>query len=205
MGPPRRRSTRSACPGSVDRRRGWSADPLPPDPGNAVINDVTQVRAQIKEDHKRNGLVKPRAARKVHAGVEKLLSVPHYADLLGDQNDEDENERGRLLVQDQGGWRAEHARWIGLRCEEEEALAEADPDEAELPARVTPAESRRLPAPKPVQMTLKHLFGCETHQELRRVAEEQENMALLALYAQDDEDQPDDGAIEIDDAEAYAP
>ena len=36
MGPPRRRSTWSACPGSVDRRRGWSADPLPPDPGNAV-------------------------------------------------------------------------------------------------------------------------------------------------------------------------
>ena len=44
-------------------------------------------------------------------------------DLLDDQGDEDESERGRLLVSSRQGWRTEMARWIG-----EAQVAEHDED-----------------------------------------------------------------------------
>ena len=44
-------------------------------------------------------------------------------DLLDDQGDEDESERGHLLVLSRQGWQAEMARWIG-----EARAAEHDED-----------------------------------------------------------------------------
>ncbi|KIM89547.1 hypothetical protein PILCRDRAFT_812394 [Piloderma croceum F 1598] len=47
-----------------------------------------------------------------HKSTDTLLVVPRYSDLLDDQDDEDESERGRLLVSSSQCWRAEMAKWI---------------------------------------------------------------------------------------------
>src|ERR1700683_4557407 len=59
------------------------------------------------------------------------LAVPRYSDLLEDQNNEDEDEHGRLLITTREGWRTNMARWIGAardaECEDE------NNEDAELP------------------------------------------------------------------------
>ena len=42
---------------------------------------------------------------KVHASMAVLLAVPQYVDLLADQDNEDEDEHGQLLVMSDKGWR----------------------------------------------------------------------------------------------------
>jgi hypothetical protein len=46
----------------------------------------------------------------VHKSTDTLLAVPCYSDLLGDQDDEDETERGQSLVTSRQGWRTEMAK-----------------------------------------------------------------------------------------------
>jgi hypothetical protein len=39
--------------------------------------------------------------------------VPHYSDLLDDEDDEDESEQGQILVTSRQSWCTEMAKWIG--------------------------------------------------------------------------------------------
>ena len=57
--------------------------------------------------------------------MDTLLAVPCYSDLLGDQDDEDETECGRLLVTSRQGW---HTK-IDAKAALMEALAEVEEDE----------------------------------------------------------------------------
>jgi hypothetical protein len=59
----------------------------------------------------------------IHKSTDTLLAVPCYSDLLGDQDDEDETERGQSLVMSRQGWRTEMVKWIG-----EARAAEIDED-----------------------------------------------------------------------------
>ncbi|KAJ6563171.1 hypothetical protein B0H10DRAFT_1966265 [Mycena sp. CBHHK59/15] len=47
----------------------------------------TKVRAEIRSEHEKQNLLKPRHARKNHKSTATLLSVPRYYDLLEDQED----------------------------------------------------------------------------------------------------------------------
>jgi hypothetical protein len=48
--------------------------------------------------HIQNGLKKPCIARNNHTSTSTLLDVLTHPDLLGDQNEDNEREWGRLLV-----------------------------------------------------------------------------------------------------------
>ena len=48
----------------------------------------------------------------VHKLKDTLLAIPHYSDLLGDQDDEDETERGWSLIMSRQGWHTEMVKWI---------------------------------------------------------------------------------------------
>ena len=60
--------------------------------------------------------------------VSTLLHVPSHDDLLGDQDDKDESECGRLLVTSHASWRVEMALWMKKvqDAEEAEKLDERD-------------------------------------------------------------------------------
>ncbi|KAJ6583641.1 ribonuclease H-like domain-containing protein [Mycena sp. CBHHK59/15] len=70
----------------------------------------TKICAEIRSEHEKQGLLKPRQARNNHKSTATLLSVPRYRDLLEDQDDEDSTERGRALVTSAEGWRTEVAK-----------------------------------------------------------------------------------------------
>ena len=78
-----------------------------------VHHSIYQVGSDIKAGQQSIGIMKDREKWKVHKSVETLLVVPHYLDLLDDQDDEDESERGQLLVSSSEGWCMEMAKWIG--------------------------------------------------------------------------------------------
>ena len=66
-----------------------------------------------------------------------LLEAPRYADLLADQDDEDESEHGRLVVTSEAGWRTEMARWIReVRCIDQEADGSDSETETIVPHRI---------------------------------------------------------------------
>ncbi|KAJ6596693.1 hypothetical protein B0H10DRAFT_1959962 [Mycena sp. CBHHK59/15] len=113
------------------------------------IDMRTKVKGQIRSDHQRDGIYKPRKARKNHKSTANLLAVPCYRDLLDDQDDEDPSERGRALVSSREGRRTQTAK-----CIADTKAEEPEPDEE---ANYTPRIPARLPAwPK---MTLRVLFG----------------------------------------------
>ena len=156
---------------------------------------TSKVGADIRSDQLNSGQRKPRMARKNHKSVEALLAVPRYADLLADQDDEDETEQGRLLVTSEAGWRTEMARWIGeVRRIDEENDSDSDGDLDEL-----------LPVRACVKMPLKVLFGRQEKRSitLRRELVDEEAALMEALADMDEDNQPDDGAIEIDSEEEY--
>ena len=66
----------------------------------------------IKQDHYDEGLAKNCGKCANHKSTCTLLEVPRYSDLLDDQDDKDETERGRLLVNSAKGFRTEMAKWI---------------------------------------------------------------------------------------------
>ncbi|KAJ6596587.1 hypothetical protein B0H10DRAFT_2441868 [Mycena sp. CBHHK59/15] len=136
-------------------------------------------------------------ARNNHKSTATLLSVPRYRDLLEDQDDEDSTERGRALVTSVEGWRTEVAKWIGdtraAERMETELVSEGEAND-EFSSRLP----TRVPAWKP--MTLQVLFGAEKPRKRRpskRVMEEEEQL-MEALANAEEDDVPDDGAIEID-------
>ncbi|KAJ6616534.1 hypothetical protein B0H10DRAFT_2390650 [Mycena sp. CBHHK59/15] len=155
--------------------------------GLPKIEKRTKIRAEIRSEHIKQGLYKPRKPRQNHKSTATLLSVPRYQDLLGDQDDEDPDERGRALVSSR---KAGEPRWLTERDEQD--------DTANVPEETTPLVPNRIPAWKP--LTLKVLFGEAMPRKRKlsaRVMEEEEIlMEQLADAAEDDF--PDDGAIEID-------
>ncbi|KAJ6539904.1 ribonuclease H-like domain-containing protein [Mycena sp. CBHHK59/15] len=163
----------------------------------------TKIRAEIRSEHEKQGLLKPRQARNNHKSTATLLSVPRYRDLLEDQDDEDSTERGRALVTSAEGWRTEVAKWIGdaraAERMETELVSEGEAND-EFSSRLP----TRVPAWKP--MMLQVLFGGAEKPRKRRPSKrvmEEEEQLMEALANAEEDDVPDDGAIEIDSNEEY--
>jgi hypothetical protein len=124
--------------------------------------------------------------------------VPRYSDLLEDQNNEDEDERGRLLITTREGWRTDMARWIGAA---RDAEREDESDEgAELPELLG---NGRATAWKPV--TLTKLFGGQKEHPSQLVPAEidAESELMQALAEVDEDERLDDGAVEIPSEDEY--
>ncbi|KAJ6626261.1 hypothetical protein B0H10DRAFT_2185875 [Mycena sp. CBHHK59/15] len=172
------------------------------------IERRTKVRTQIRSEHIKQGLYKPRKGRKNHKSTVSLVKVPRYHDLLEDQNDEDPIERGDTLVSSAEGWRTQVARWIG-DAKAAERVERENEDNNAIPNTIpseeaTPRVPNHIPGWKPI--TLQVLFsGAEkprTRKPSPRVMEEEE--MLMQQLAEDAEDEvPDDGAIEIDSDKEY--
>jgi hypothetical protein len=153
------------------------------------------------------------------------MAVPHYGNLLQDQTDEDESERGRTLVQSESDWRCEMAKWIAAAQDAERAADDDSGLDETLSddniEQVTPSETtasspegtrvHRLAHLRPPRkwkaITLAKLFGKSTKPSLRvrisrRAMEMEEDYMLFMAQASED---PilDDGEVEIDDDEVY--
>lgn len=164
-----------------------------------LLITLTQVGANIATEHKKLGLLENRKKRKNHRSVAALLDVPRYSDLLEDLNDEDDTERGRGLVTTEAGWRTEMAKWIGGE-RDTDILSDADsePDD-DIPA----APTLRIPAPRVTKWapcTLRTLFeGKTVVPKLREVLDTEfaiEAAYMEALADQEEDEYPDDGALE---------
>ncbi|KAJ6527545.1 ribonuclease H-like domain-containing protein [Mycena sp. CBHHK59/15] len=137
----------------------------------------TKIRAQIRSEHEQEGILKPRKARKNHQSTATLLSVPHYRDLLDNQDDEDTSERGRALVTSAAGWRTEVAKWIGDArvAEREETMGDSDDDEVEDTSSRLP---NRIPVWKPMKLAV--LFsGAEKPAKRKPSTQVMEEEAIL--------------------------
>jgi hypothetical protein len=140
-----------------------------------------------------------------------LLAVPRYRDLLDDQEDEDETERGRALVSSSAGWRTEMAKWISdvRAAEAAEQADDSDSDDDTPIAGSSTASTSRLPRPKSrkwVKTTLAVLFGGAS-KPVRKFTDDDidQEAALMEALAEAEEDaRPDDGAVECSDDE-YMP
>ena len=149
------------------------------------------------------GLTKERSKRTNHKSAEKLLVVPRYSDLLDDQNDEDEEERGRMLVNNRQSWRTEMAKWIGdARAAELEEVSSDDSDDDEP---LVPATIRNDRGLKYRPLTLATLFGGQKERLSRSLPREIDAEAELmqALAELEEEENLDDGAIEIPSEDEY--
>ncbi|KAL1713854.1 ribonuclease H-like domain-containing protein [Schizophyllum commune] len=132
--------------------------------GKDKLEQMTKVGSRIAAENVARGTAKLREGRKNHKGTEALLEVPRYGNLLEDQNDEDESERGRILVNTREGWRTETAKWIAAsRASKEEEVRSFDdeddddlPEYPGLPPRLSGGAGVQLTPPK---KTLAMLFG----------------------------------------------
>jgi hypothetical protein len=158
-----------------------------------------KVGADIKGEHQRLGIAKKRLARQVHKSTVTLLAVPRYSDLLNDQDDEDESERGRVLINSKQGWRTEMAKWISDARAAEADEDSDDDDSAVLSSPPLPAAgpSSRSSQWKPT--TLAILFGGCKEPPSRLHPDEIDTEAALmqALAEREEDDRLDDGAVEI--------
>ncbi|KAJ7104747.1 ribonuclease H-like domain-containing protein, partial [Mycena epipterygia] len=145
-------------------------------------------------------LYKPRKARKNHKSTANLLSVPRYRDLLDDQDDEDPSERGRALISSPEGWRTEMAKGIGDARAAQRADEEVDAEDNTNETSAPPPQKSAWKS-----LTLQKLFGGaekpRTRKPSARAMEEEILMEALAEAAEDEN--LDDGAIEIESDEEY--
>ena len=123
--------------------------------------------------------------------------------MLDDQNDEDEEERGCMLVNSVQSWRTEMAKWIGeARAVELEEVGSDDSNDDEPPVPVT---IRNNCAWKYRPLTLAILFKGQkerlSHSLPREVDAEAELMQALAEL--EEEENPDDRAVEIPSEDEY--
>ncbi|KAJ6602904.1 hypothetical protein B0H10DRAFT_2230082 [Mycena sp. CBHHK59/15] len=100
------------------------------------IDMCTKVKGQIRSDHQRDGIYKPRKARKNHKSTANLLAVSRYRDLLDDQDDEDPTRLPAWLQMTPrvlfGGAEKPRARKPSVQViEEEELLMQALAEELE--------------------------------------------------------------------------
>jgi hypothetical protein len=128
--------------------------------------------------------------------TEKLLQVTRYQDLLEDQDEEDETEQGRLLVQTSAGWRTQMAKWIADARE-----AEIDEDEDEEEQDEAPAITRGIRSWK--KRLLKDLFGGQSKRPIDRAVFDAEAALMEATANMEEDERPDDGEVEIDSDEEY--
>ena len=136
---------------------------------------------------------------KVHVSMAVLLAVPQYVDWLADQDNEDEDEHGWLLVTSNGGWRTVMVKWIGEAWRATEN--NEDTDLALLP--IDPGHSQTLSAHW--HAMLKQLFGGLPKSKCSIPPTEfnAEAMWMKALAEMAEDEIPDDGAIEVDSDEVY--
>lgn len=162
--------------------------------------DMRHQGSNIKATHIQNGLKKSRVARNNHASTTTLLDVLTHPDLLGDQGEEDESERGRQLVTSPASWRVEMAQWIA-KVREAEAAEEIEERDAALQT----IKSRRCSSVKWKPITLNNLFSGTKHKASRpsRTIEEEEEAMEQAMAEALEDERPDDGAIEINSDEEY--
>ena len=160
----------------------------------------TQIRSDIKATHIQNGLKKPHIAQNNHASTSTFLDVPTHPDLLGDQNEDDESEWGRLLVSSLAGWCVEMEQWI-LKVRE----AEAAEDLEEWDAVLQTIESHRHTSIKWKPITLNNLFGGTKHKPVQpsRTIEEEEEAIEQAMAEALEDERLDNDAIEIGSDEEY--
>ncbi|KAF8190313.1 ribonuclease H-like domain-containing protein [Mycena galopus ATCC 62051] len=175
----------------------------------AKLEKITKVNAGIKADHLLEGFTPAnRQKRKNHKSVEKLLAVPHYRDLLEDQDAEDEDERGRALVGSTIGWRIEMAKWIADARAVEEADNSESEDKVESPTPISASTSRlrREKSAKWAKTTLAVLFGGAPKPVCKFTPDDIDEEAELmeALADAEEEARLDDSAIECSDDE-YVP
>ena len=155
----------------------------------------------IKADHLAAGLQKPHVAWSNHTSTLTLLHVPSHDDLLGDQDDEDESECGRLLVMLRASQRVEMALWMKKVQDEEEAEKLDERDEV-----LQGLETRCHTSTKWKHISLKTLFGGTkpVPMHLLQTMEEEEEAAMMQAMAEVDEDKrPDDGEMEIPSEDEY--
>ncbi|KAF8134104.1 ribonuclease H-like domain-containing protein [Mycena galopus ATCC 62051] len=185
--------------------------------GLEKLERKAKVGESIRREHIQKGLIKTGTRkRQNHTDASSLLAVPRHSDLLEDQDTEDETERGRALVRAEQTWRIGMAKWIGERraeaAAEEEAMdlvvddAEQDGGEEEEPDGAQPEPTRLPRLKKWPQMKLVKLFKGRappprpTRAEIEAQAER--DAQNTAADAEEDEI-PDDGAVEIDSEDEY--
>jgi hypothetical protein len=123
-----------------------------------------------------------------------LLDVLIHSDLLGNQNKDDKSEWGRLLVSSPAGWHIEMAQWI---VKVWEVKAAEDLEEWDAVLQMIESQCRSSIKWKPI--TLDNIFSGTKHkpmQCLRTIEEEEETMEQAMAEVLEDQ-QLDDGAIEI--------
>lgn len=162
-----------------------------------LLTSRSKVGANIRSEHKANGLVESWGKRKNHEEdrVSALLTVPRYADVLecGEESEnEEETPQGSKsqLVNSAASWRRVMGKWI----EEERDLSEDDSD-TDQPA-ITGSERRSKPW---LPRSLDLLFGGQAKQSVGRPkwrAFDEETRMMELLAAEYEDEPPDDGALE---------
>ncbi|KAJ6600935.1 ribonuclease H-like domain-containing protein [Mycena sp. CBHHK59/15] len=168
--------------------------------GLEKIDMRTKVKGQIRSDHQRDGIYKPRKPRKNHKSTANLLAVPRYRDLLDDQDDEDPSERGRALVSSREGWRTQTAKWISdTRAADRDA---EDPDSDEEADTTLTFRLACLLGKNNAPHLIRRRRESSARKPSARVIQEEE-LLMQALAEELEDDVPDDGAIEIDSEDEY--
>jgi hypothetical protein len=127
------------------------------------------------------------------------LAVPRYSDLLDDQDDEDESECGRVLINSMQGWHTEMAKWIS---DARAAEADEDSDDDDSAVLSSPPLLAAGPSSRASQWkltTLTILFGGCKEPPSRLHPDEIDTEAALmqALAEREEDDRLDDSAVDI--------
>ena len=139
-----------------------------------------------------------------HTSISTPLHVPTHDDLLGNQDHEDESERGRLLVTSQAGWRVELALWMKKVQDAAEAENLDERDEV-----LQGLETQHCTSTKWKPISLKTLFGGTKPvptcllQMMMEVEVEVEVAMMQAMVEADEDKRPDDGVVEIPSEDEY--
>jgi hypothetical protein len=150
----------------------------------------SQVGADIRQSHVKEGLSHKRMSRKNHISTTELLAVPRYADLLDDDDSDTvsgdqplplEAMPSSKVIKHRSQWRVEMRKWIEEQW---------DSDEEEVGPEVSASTGQRVRRWLP--KTLSDLFDGEPKRPLQRRARNQhafdEEALLMELLAQEEED-----------------
>ena len=131
--------------------------------------------------------------------MDTLLAVPCYSDLLGDQDNEDKTERSQSLIMSRPGWRTEMAKWIS------EAQAAKLDDDTDNEDGTVSAEVSNTQITKWKPVPLANLFSsCESILSRPPITKiDSEAMLMEALAEVEEDERPDDGAVEVGSDEEY--
>ncbi|KAJ7237414.1 hypothetical protein C8J57DRAFT_1529466 [Mycena rebaudengoi] len=119
---------------------------------------MSKVGSSIRSEHVEAGFIDPRQKRKNHdeSRVASLIAVPQYADLLENEESDDEAEErtSSRLVNSQGAWRKLYTSWVvAARLAEIAAEEDGEPAAISEPSAPSARPSNWLPCP------LSRLFG----------------------------------------------